>query len=140
MSDEKNDDQTAKLDELFGTAPANAAQDGDETPRTGATDASTTPLPEAEPTWLRAGSGPGAERTAPRIRWAGIVWGLIFAATGWFAVWTLAAGERRTAFADWVLTLDGNGWAVVGALAIGAVLVVVGLTQALKAATRGPRP
>ena len=138
MSDEKNDKQTAKLDELFATAPANAAQDGDATPRTGATDAPTTPLPEAEPTWLRAGSGP--ERTTPRIRWAGIVWGLIFAATGWLAVWTLTADGRRTAFADWILTLDGNGWAVVGALAIGAVLVIIGLTQALKAVTRGPRP
>jgi hypothetical protein len=140
MSDEKNEknaEQTARLDELFATAPARGEQDGDEAGRPGAT-APTTVLPEAEPAWLRGESGP--QRSTPRIRWAGIVWGLIFAATGWFAVWTLAADSRRAAFADWFLTLDRTGWAVVGALVIGAILVLIGLTQALKAATRGPRP
>lgn len=107
MSDEKNAEQTAKLDELFATETTDAAR----------------------------GSGRPA-RTTPRVRWAGIVWGLIFAAAGWFAAWTLLAQERRAAFSGWVLSLDGGGWAVVGALALGALLLVIGLSQALKAATR----
>ncbi|AYG04003.1 hypothetical protein [Gryllotalpicola protaetiae] len=137
MSDEKNTEQTMKLDELFtsetdaGTAgPSNAAPASAEAPA-----AATSPLPAAEPAWL----SPRADRpmrTTPRIRWAGIIWGLVFVVTGWFAVWTLLAQERRAAFSDWILSLDGGGWAIVGALALGALLLVIGLSEGLKAATR----
>jgi hypothetical protein len=145
--------QTSRLDELFSAetddttvpvaapgpaAPTTAAAPG--AAPTGAAPTGAAPtavLPEAEPAWLRGTDRP--VRTTPRVRWAGIVWGLVFAATGWFAVWTLLAHERRAAFSGWILSLDGGGWAIVGALALGALLLVIGLTQGLKAATRGRR-
>lgn len=60
----------------------------------------------------------------------------MFIATGWFALWTLTARERRSAFSDWVLGLSGGGWAVVAAFALGGLLLVLGLTAALRSATR----
>ncbi|GAA4181421.1 hypothetical protein [Gryllotalpicola koreensis] len=133
MSD-KNTAPTAKLDELFASetdAGAEGAAVGDGS----AAPAPTASLPAAEPAWL----SPRPERpvrTTPRVRWAGIIWGLVFAAAGWFTVWTLLAEDRRAAFSDWILSLSGGGWAIVGALGLGALLLIIGLTQGLKAATR----
>lgn len=137
MSDEKNTEPTAKLDELF-TSETDATPEAAASREAQAATATTVPLPEAEPTWL----SPRAERpvrTAPRVRWAGIIWGLVFAAAGWFAVWTLLAENRRAAFSNWILSLDDGGWAVVGALGLGALLLIIGLSQGLKAATRQRR-
>lgn len=159
MSDEKNanpDEQvTARIgepaggvDELFATKPyegvadAGAESDGggetsaaavDGTAATAAT-AATASLTNAEPAWLQ-GWGK-TERTTPRIRWGGIVWGLVFAATGWFALWTMLAEDRRAAFSDWILSLENGGWAVVAACAVGGLVLVIGLISGLRAATR----
>jgi hypothetical protein len=124
MSDDTNTTPTTKLDELFS----------------GETDATTesapaAAVPEAEPAWLSP-RPERAVRTTPRVRWAGIIWGLVFAATGWFTVWTLLAEDRRAAFSNWILSLDDGGWAIVGALGLGALLLIIGLSQGLKAATR----
>jgi hypothetical protein len=138
MDDEKNTQRTEKIDELFtaetdATTEGAPAPDAPTTPTT-ATTATTTVVPEAEPAWLRGADHP--VRTTPRVRWAAIIWGLVFVAAGWFTVWTLLAEDRRAAFSDWILSLDNGGWAVVGALCLGALLLVIGLSQALKAATR----
>lgn len=141
MSDEKNTDTTSKLDELFTSETTDAATaeaphaDTTAAPAATAT-VPTVTLPEAEPAWLSSWAERPV-RTTPRVRWAGIIWGLVFAATGWFAVWTMLAQDRRAAFSGWILSLDGGGWAIVGALALGALLLVIGLTEGLKAATRG---
>jgi hypothetical protein len=131
MSDEKNAEQTAeqtdKLGELF-TAETDAGETG-----------ATAPLPEAEPAWLAGRQQQRPLRTAPRVRWAGIIWGLVFAAGGWCTVWTLLEPDRRAAFSNWILSLDDGGWAIVGALALGALLLLIGLSQGLKAATRPRR-
>ena len=137
MSDEKNAEKTAKLDELFTTETDDgSAGDSSTAPEAAmAPTIATAKLPEAEPAWL----SPRADRpmrTTPRVRWAGIIWGLVFAVTGWLAVWTLLAQDRRAAFSDWILSLDGGGWAIVGALGLGALLLVIGLSEGLKAATR----
>ena len=155
MSDEKNvnpDDQVTEriggAVELFATKPyegvADAAAESDggaETSAppvtetaTAAAATSTATLPDAEPAWLQ-GWGK-SQRTTPRIRWGGIVWGLVFAATGWFALWTMLAGDRRAAFSDWILSLGNGGWAVVAACAIGGLVLVIGLISGLRAATR----
>lgn len=137
MADE-NTEQTEKLEELFDAEKTDAAA-GAARAETGAAHADGSvggTLPEAEPPWL-AGRGIAApERTSPRVRWAGIIWGLVFAAAGGFALWTLVAPERRAAFSDWVLTLDNGGWAVAAAFALGALLLLLGLIQGLKAASR----
>jgi hypothetical protein len=148
MSDE-NDKKTARLDELFESeqsgadaspeapAAASATAQTPESTATAQTTAATATLPEAEPAWLGAWGADRPVRTTPRVRWAGIIWGLVFAVAGWFTIWTLLAEDRRAAFSQWILSLDGGGWAIVGALALGALLLVIGLSQGLKAATRG---
>ena len=145
MSDENNTEQTAKLEELFGSAEADAAAatkpmpTEPETPAASAAAAppvATAELPEAEPAWLHHRTEPRPLRTTPRVRWAGVIWGLIFAATGAFTAWTLLAQDRRAAFSHWILTLGGGGWVIVGAVAIGTLLLVIGLIEGLKAATR----
>lgn len=143
MNDDKNGQDTAKLSELFASetdasgAPA-AEAEGPTTSDTATGVAAPPPtatatLPEAEPAWLHRG-GPEL-RTTPRIRWAGIVWGLVFAAAGSFAVWTMLSAERRAAFSDWILTLNNGGWTVVGAFTIGGLLLVLGMISALRAAS-----
>jgi hypothetical protein len=131
MNDDKNANETAQLSELFdGQTDASSSAPASAAPTT------TKVLPEAEPAWLHGRDA--AQRSTPRIRWAGIVWGLVFAAAGWFAVWTLLSAERRAAFAEWILTLDNGGWAVVAAFTVGGLLLVLGLVAALRAATRQP--
>jgi len=161
MSDEKNANagpesraeaqdalETERVEELFATKPYESASGAAEesagaasaaptaataAPGSAGTTASAT-LPDAEPAWLQ--NWGKSERTTPRIRWAGIVWGLVFAATGWFALWTMLAEQRRAQFSDWILSLGNGGWAVVAACAIGGLILVIGLISGLRAATR----
>lgn len=136
MADE-NTEQTEKLEELFDADKTDAGT-GAARAETGAAhaDGSVGTLPEAEPAWLAGRGIASPERTTPRVRWAGIIWGLVFAAAGGFALWTLVAPERRAAFSNWVLTLDNGGWAVAAAFALGGLLLLLGLIQGLKAASR----
>lgn len=131
MSDDKNEQDardTARLETpTVQPAPAETRPYPETNPAA--------PLPEAEPAWLSQW-GKAPVRTTPRIRWAGIVWGLVFVGTGWFALWTLLAEDRRAAFSNWILTMGDGGWAIVGAFAIGGLLVVLGLIAGLRAATR----
>ncbi|MFC4244321.1 hypothetical protein ACFOYW_13150 [Gryllotalpicola reticulitermitis] len=142
MSDDTSEQPTAKLEDFgLGQAPKPVETpkrgDGPEPDQVPNTDAAqpAAALPEAEPAWLSQW-GKAPQRTTPRIRWGGIIWGLVFVASGWFALWTMQSHERRSAFSDWILTLNDGGWAIVAAFAIGALLLVLGLIAALRAATR----
>jgi hypothetical protein len=125
MSDE-DDKKTTPLESL-GVTDASANEPAQET---AAPASPAAPVRPAEP-WFEAAP------TGPRIRWAGIVWGLIFMAAGWLTVWTLLATDRRQAFSDWVLSLNDGGWVVLSALSLGGLLLVIGLIEGLRAATRG---
>ncbi|WP_033210279.1 hypothetical protein [Gryllotalpicola ginsengisoli] len=89
--------------------------------------------------WLtgaREGSTELTGRTpSPRIRWAGIVWGLVFVAAGWATIWTLLDPERRSSFSEWVVGLSDGGWIIAAAVALGGLLLVTGLIAGLRAAT-----
>jgi hypothetical protein len=132
--------ETERVEELFATKPYEQAAEAAAAEGLGAasaapaTSATSATLPDAEPAWLQ--NWGKSQRTTPRIRWGGIVWGLVFAATGWFALWTMLAEERRAQFSDWILSLDNGGWAVVAACAIGGLMLVIGLNSGLRAATR----
>jgi len=68
---------------------------------------------------------------APRIRWAGIVWGLVFAAIAVVSLWVLAAASRREAIAAWAKALSPESVSPgvllgVLVLGLGALLIVVG--------------
>jgi len=115
-----DDQQTDRLDELVppalvaDTVPPIEALTVDE-----ASDAPST------------SAGPG-----PRTRWAGIVWGLVLGALAAAGIW-LAAGEGRIDdLVAWTQTLTSAmvvGYAV---LAIGALVLVLGLVGLLRRAQR----
>lgn len=72
---------------------------------------------------------------APRIRWAGIVWGSVFVVVAAVALGQLADASRREAIHEWLLTLTPatvSPGAVVGFVVLGlGVLLLVGGAVAL---------
>lgn len=69
--------------------------------------------------------------SAPRVRWAGIVWGAAFALLAATAIWVLAEASRLDAIQEWLRDLTPGevhpGW-VIGfvALAGGLLLFLLG--------------
>lgn len=72
----------------------------------------------------------------PRIRWAAIVWGLLFAAIAAGTLLTLLSPERRDAFAAWAVSLSPTTVMLYGLLAVGALVLVLGLVGLLRRAQR----
>lgn len=67
------------------------------------------------------------ETTAPpRTRWAGIIWGLLFAATAATALWMLSDADRRAAIGDGLLALTPTNIVTIILLAIGVLLLANG--------------
>lgn len=68
---------------------------------------------------------------APRVRWAGIVWGAVFALLAVGALWALAEASRVAVIRDWLLTLSPAdlhpGWVIgIVVLAGGLLLLILG--------------
>lgn len=72
----------------------------------------------------------------PRTRWAAIIWGAVFAAIAAAALWVTVSPDRRTALADWTVSLSPAAIAAYGVLAIGAIALVAGLVGILRRAQR----
>ncbi|GAA5038437.1 hypothetical protein ACFQRL_01605 [Microbacterium fluvii] len=72
----------------------------------------------------------------PRIRWAGIVWGAVFAAIALIALRTLGDPGSRTAAMSWIETLDAGSAVAYGLLGMGALVLVTGLVGLLRHAQR----
>jgi hypothetical protein len=69
--------------------------------------------------------------SSPRVRWAGIVWGAVFAVLASTALWTLAEASRLSAISEWLRTLSPAdlhpGWVIgVVVLAGGLLLLILG--------------
>lgn len=110
----------------------------------------TTPLdPPAAADWAPPPYAPDVVATpaagtvypAPRIRWAGIVWGIVFALIAAVSLWVLAAASRREAIRDWVLTLSPDTVspgvvAGVLVLVVGGLLLIVGGIALLRRLSR----
>ena len=79
-------------------------------------------------------SGPAAVR--PRTRWAAIIWGTAFGAIAAVALWITVSPDRRTALADWTVSLSPAAIAAYVVLAIGALALVAGLVGILRRAQR----
>lgn len=71
----------------------------------------------------------------PRTRWAGIVWGLVFAALAITGL-TLATSPDPEALATWVQNVEVSALIGYGLLAFGALLLVIGLVGLLRRAQR----
>lgn len=96
---------------------------------------------EASDPYFLAAANPVAVPSAhaPRIRWAGIVWGAFLAFLAGTGLWTLAEASRRAAVHDWFLTLapgSVNPGFIVGfsILAIGLLLLITGGVALLRRA------
>lgn len=72
-----------------------------------------------------------AAPAAPRVRWAGIVWGAVFALLAATALWVLAEASRIEALGEWLRTLAPGefspGWVIgIVVLAGGVLLLLLG--------------
>ena len=79
-----------------------------------------------------APSAPGTrkpEDLRPRIRWAGIVWGLVFAGLAATVLWIVLDPARMELVADWWATLTPGGLILTVLVALGALLLVAGLSS-----------
>ncbi|KQV06277.1 hypothetical protein [Leifsonia sp. Root112D2] len=68
----------------------------------------------------------------PRTRWAGIVWGTVFAAVGLVTMLIVTSPDRRAGFGSWAATLTPGGFVVMGVLALGCLILVLGLLAAVR--------
>lgn len=75
--------------------------------------------------------------TRPRVRWAGIVWGLVLAAIAATALWVLADAERVDAVRQWFMGLTPAAVAAYVALTVGALALVAGLVGIARRVQRG---
>ncbi len=69
--------------------------------------------------------------TPPRVRWAGIAWGLVFATLAGVGLWVVAEASVREAIRTWILefdpaTLAPGAIVAVAIIAVGVVLLIVG--------------
>ena len=78
-----------------------------------------------------------AEALRPRTRWAAIIWGAALAAVAALALWITVSPDRRTALADWSLSLSPAAIGAYVALAIGAIALVAGLVGIVRRVQRG---
>jgi len=65
----------------------------------------------------------------PRIRWAGIIWGLVFAGIAATVLWIVLDPARMELVADWWATLTPGGLILTVLVALGALLLVAGLSS-----------
>jgi len=74
--------------------------------------------------------------TAPRTRWAAIIWGLLFAGIAAAALSVLADAERRENVADALLTMTPTTITAIVLLTAGVLLLVGGAAGLIRRAQR----
>ncbi len=106
-------------------------------------------LPDPDATGVDAAvfDAPGPDTSGPRIpgpriRWAGIVWGLVFAGLALAGMWLSSDAGRLEEVAAWAQDLGVGAAVGYGLLAVGGVVLAIGLVGLLRRAQRaagGPR-
>lgn len=76
------------------------------------------------------------ESSAPRTRWAAVVWGSGFAAFAWFAIWTLSDAGRRDSVTDWFAGLSPGTITAFVLLAAGVLVLITGFVGLIRRAQR----
>lgn len=74
--------------------------------------------------------------TAPRTRWAAIIWGLLFAAIATLALGQLADPSRRETIADTLMTMTPTTITAIVLLTAGVLLLVGGAAGLIRRAQR----
>lgn len=93
---------------------------------------------ENRPPVQDAGDVPSSSETLrPRIRWAGIVWGLVLAAVAAAALWFTTADGSVERFGQWMQEVEPVTLIAGGLLAIGILVLLTGIVGlARRAQTR----
>jgi CDP-diglyceride synthetase len=73
----------------------------------------------------------------PRIRWAGIIWGLVFAVIAAIVLWIVLEPARMELVADWWATLTAAGLWLTVLLVLGGLLLVAGVSGLARRGDRG---
>jgi hypothetical protein len=108
-------------------APAAVAPTAWETPTAAApTAASGRPTPAAS-----------VDPTGPRIRWAGIVWGLVLAAIAAVALWILLDPARQAVLTAWLVGLNPATAIAIAVLLLGLFALITGIVGIARRAQRG---
>ncbi|RZS68573.1 hypothetical protein EV187_1004 [Agromyces ramosus] len=80
---------------------------------------------------------PDPAELGPRIRWAGIIWGLVFAAIAAIVLWIVLDPARIELVADWWATLTPAGLWLTVLLVLGGLLLIAGLSGLARRGDRG---
>ncbi|KJL41020.1 MULTISPECIES: hypothetical protein [Microbacterium] len=79
---------------------------------------------------------PPATAVAPRVRWAGIVWGLVLAVIAAFAVWVLTDAARQAAVTAWLVNLTPAAAVAYVVLFLGGFALIAGIVGLARRAQR----
>jgi hypothetical protein len=88
----------------------------------------------ADPTERAPLTGSRAPLTGPRTRWAAIVWGLVFAALAAACIALVSVPGRFADLMVWIGALDVGTAVGYGLLAIGGLVLVIGVIGLLRRA------
>jgi multisubunit Na+/H+ antiporter MnhG subunit len=74
--------------------------------------------------------------TPPRIRWASIIWGLVFTAAASLGIWIFSDDARRDDLTAWTTSLTPNVIGSIVLLVIGGLVLVLGAIGLIRRAQR----
>jgi hypothetical protein len=97
--------------------------------------APTAPAPAAAPE--RPAPASSVDLTGPRIRWAGIVWGLVLAAIAATALWILLDPARQAVLTSWLVGLNPATAIAIAVLLLGLFALITGIVGIARRAQRG---
>ncbi|MDQ7878530.1 hypothetical protein Q9R08_11135 [Microbacterium sp. QXD-8] len=83
------------------------------------------------------GAAASVALSRPRVRWAGIVWGLVLATIAAGAVWFLTDPARQDALASWLVSLSPATTIAIGVLVLGGFALITGVVGIARRAQRG---
>lgn len=96
------------------------------------------------PAWEAPASAPertapsaSVDLTGPRVRWAGIVWGLVLAAIAAVALWILLDPARQAALTSWLLDLSPATAIAIAVLLLGMFALITGVVGIARRAQHG---
>jgi hypothetical protein len=98
-------------------------------------EAPTAAAPTAAPE--RPAPAASVDLTGPRIRWAGIVWGLVLAAIAAVALWVLLDPARQSALAEWLVGLNPATAIAIAVLILGMFALITGVVGIARRVQRG---
>lgn len=70
--------------------------------------------------------------TAPRVRWAAVIWGALFALVSGAALWLLSDDDRRSTAGDAILDLTPATITAAAILTIGVLFLATGAAGLLR--------